>query len=170
LPAARASAHPDLHDDWRWRLSQWGQLGLILQAAAFIGAGLTISIIGITSVFVPEDLEYMRTTPEALHAASRHLVPLVAHDRASLGGMLLAAGVGFLLAGLWGFRRGERWLWWTTLLAGLPGYAGAIGVHFAVGYLNPWHLAPAFAGLLLFTVSLALCFPYLGTRVSPAQG
>ena len=47
---------------------------------------------------------------------------------------------------LWGFRPGERWLWWTLLLAGLPGYAAAIGVHYAVGYESPFHLAPAFGG------------------------
>jgi dihydroorotate dehydrogenase len=160
-PKAHGLSMPDLRNDRAWRLAQWGQLGLIVQACAFVGAGLTIAFIGVTHVFVPEDLEFMRTTAATLHAASPHLVPLVAHDRASMGGMLLASGVAFLLAALWGFRRGARWLWWTTLLAGLPGYGAAIGVHFAVGYHNLFHLTPAFAGLALFAASMALSYPHL---------
>jgi dihydroorotate dehydrogenase len=163
-PEPHGLSRPELRNDRPWRLAQWGQLGLILQGCAFVGAGLVISTVGITQVFVPEDLQFMRTTAHALHAASPHLVPLVAHDRASLGGMLLAAGIGFLLTALWGFRRGARWLWWTTLLAGLPGYAAAIGVHFAVGYMNLFHLAPAFAGLGLFASSMALSYPHLCAR------
>ena len=60
-----------------------------------------------------------------------------------------------------GFRRGERWVWWTLLLAGIPGYACAIGVHFIVGYKNLWHLTPAFAGLAVFVIAQALSYPYL---------
>jgi dihydroorotate dehydrogenase len=41
----------------------------------------------------------------------------------------------------------------------MPAYGAAIGVHLAVGYTNAMHLAPAFAGLALF--SLALSYPYL---------
>ena len=66
---------------------------------------------------------------------------------ATLGGMLLAGSWVFLLPALWGCRRGARWLWWTLLLGGLSAYVPAIGVHFAVGYTNPPHLLPAFAGL-----------------------
>ncbi len=170
-PEPHGLSRPDLRNDRAWRLSQWGQLGLIVQACAFVGAGLTISFVGITLVFVPEDLQFMRTTADTLRAASPHLVPLVAHDRASLGGMLLAAGIAFLLTALWGFRRGARWLWWTTLLAGLPGYSAAIGVHFAVGYRNVFHLAPAFAGLGLFALSMALSYPHLcASDTAPGAG
>jgi hypothetical protein len=33
---------------------------------------------------------------------------------------------------------------------GCAGFGGAIGVHFAVGYLDFFHLLPAFAGLFIF--------------------
>ena len=150
---------PVLRDDRRWRLSQWGQLALVAHSTALVAAGLAICGIGVTQVFVPEDMEFMRTTREALLASSPHLLPLVAHDRASFGGMLVASGIGFLLASLWGFRRGAGWLWWTVCLSGLPAYAAAIGVHFAVGYHSPWHLAPAFSGLALFATAMVLCYP-----------
>jgi dihydroorotate dehydrogenase len=152
---------PMLVEDRAWRLSQWGQLGLIAQAVGFTAAGVFISFIGATHVFVREDLEFMRTTADAIVAAGPRLVPLVAHDRASFGGMLFVCGLVFLMTSLWGFRRGERWLWWTLLAAGLAGYGAAIGVHYAVGYHSPFHLAPAFAGLALFTGSMALSYPYL---------
>ena len=152
---------PGLHDDRRWRLGLWGQLLHVAQASAFLAAGTTIAVVGVTEVFVPEDLEFMQTTAEALRSASPRLVPLIAHDRASFGGMIVASGLCFLGVALWGFRRGERWVWWTLLLAGIPGYAFAIGVHFVVGYENLWHLTPAFAGLAVFIVAQVLSYPYL---------
>jgi hypothetical protein len=136
----------------------------------FTVAGLFISFIGATHVFVPEDLEFMRTTAHAIASAGPRLVPLVAHDRASFGGMLLVCGLLFLMIGLWGFRRGERWLWWALLVAGLAGYSAAIGVHYAVGYHSPFHLAPAFAGLALFGSAMALSYPYLAAGGAKGPG
>jgi len=155
------TAAPGLHNDRAWYFSQWGQLLLVAHGVALGVAGLVICGVGITQVFVPEDLEFMRTTREALADIGPHLIPLVAHDRASFGGMLVVAGMTFLMAALWGFRRGRSWLWWTLLLAGIPGYVGAIGVHYAVGYHNWFHLAPAFAGLALFAAAMGLARPYL---------
>jgi hypothetical protein len=155
---------PMLIEDRDWRRGLWGQLLLVVQAAGFIGAGLVISAIGATHVFVHEDLQFLGTTVPALAAAAANLVPLVAHDRATLAGMLLANGLVILLTALWGFQPGERWLWWTLLLAGIPGYAAAIGVHYAVGYQSALHLAPAFAGLALFVVALVAAHPSLCRR------
>jgi hypothetical protein len=149
-----------LRGDAAWRRSLWGQLLLIVHACGLLGAGATISCIGVTHVFVHEDLDFMQTTAEALRAIPR-LVPLVAHDRATFGGMLLASGCVFLLPALWGFRNGSAWLWWTMLIAGLPAYAAAIGVHYAVGYTNVVHLLPAFTGLVVFSIGMGLSYSYL---------
>jgi dihydroorotate dehydrogenase len=154
----------NLREDWRWRWCQWAQLLFIIHNLTLIVAGCVLSFVGSTHVFVHEDLEFMQTTAEALRAANPRLVPLVAHDRAGLGGMAIAAGIGLLLPSLWGFRQGERWLWWTFLAAVLPAYVAAIGVHFVVGYTNLWHLMPAFGGAGLFALALALSYPYLTTK------
>jgi hypothetical protein len=154
-----------LHEGWRWRWCHWSQPLFVIHSVALIAAGCVLSFMGSTYVFVHEDLEFMQTTAEALHAASPRLVPLVAHDRACLGGMALASGIGFLVPSLWGFRQGERWLWWTFLLAVAPAYAAAIAVHFMVGYTDPWHLAPAFSGAGLFGLALVLAYPYLNYKV-----
>jgi len=160
---------PMLVEDRAWRLSQWGQLGLVAQGVGFTVAGMFISFIGATHVFVHEDLEFMRTTAQAIAAAGPRLVPLVAHDRASFGGMLFVCGLVFLMTSLWGFRRGEAWLWWTLLVAGLAGYGAALGVHYAVGYRSALHLAPAFAGLTLFASAMTLSYPYLTARAVPMR-
>jgi dihydroorotate dehydrogenase len=164
LPAPAPLPAPDLYGSAAWRRSLWGQLGFVVQAAAFIVAGVVIAGVGMTRVFVPEDLQFMHTDAHTLGAASDHLLPLIAHDRATFGGMLVASGLVFLMSALWGFRRGQRWLWWTTLAAGLPGYTAAIAVHYAVGYHNLWHLTPAFAGAALFAVGLACSRTYLCAR------
>jgi dihydroorotate dehydrogenase len=154
-------AAPALRTDRGWRLAQWGQLLLILHAGAMLAAGLVISRIGAAEVFVPEDLEFLRASAAELSAASPRLLPLVAHDRATFGGMLVATGLVMLLAALWGPRAGSRWLWWTFLAAGLSLYVPAVAVHYAVGYTNPFHLLPAFAGLAALLLGLALSYPFL---------
>lgn len=155
---------PDVRGSRAWRAGLWGQLLLVIHGFGLLGAGATISVIGVTDVFVHEDLEFMRTTADALAAANPRLIPLIAHDRATLGGMLLASGWVFLLPALWGFRRGSSWLWWTTLVAGTIAYAAATAVHYAVGYLNVMHLLPAFGGFALMATGLLLSYPFLCRR------
>jgi dihydroorotate dehydrogenase len=147
--------------DRAWRRGLWGQLLLIIHGFGLLAAGVGISAIGVTHVLVHEDLAFMQTTAEALRAANPRLLPLIAHDRATFGGMLLASGWVFLLPALWGFRNGSAWLWWTLLTAGLAAYAAALGVHFAVGYIDLMHLLPAFAGLALFSLGMGLSHAFL---------
>jgi len=161
LGAYIPSVRPDRRGNSAWELGLWGQLLLVIHGFALLGAGVAISVIGVTHVFVHEDLEFMRTTADALSSANPRLVPLVAHDRATLGGMLLAGGWIYLLPALWGFRRGSSWLWWTLLASGVIAYTAAIGVHYAVGYLSVKHLLPAFGGLALMLVGLLLSYPFL---------
>jgi dihydroorotate dehydrogenase len=152
---------PDVRSTPSWRASLWGQLLLVLHGFGLLAAGLVISFIGVTHVFVHEDLMFLGTTGAALSSANPRLVPLVAHDRATLGGMLLASGWVFLLPALWGYRRGASWLWWILLLAGTLGYTAAIAVHYAVGYLNFKHLLPAFGGFGVLLLGLILSYPFL---------
>lgn len=154
------TAAPALRGDHTWRRGLWGQLLLILHGCGLLGAGATIATIGVTHVFVHEDLNFLQTTLDTLRAANPRLLPLVAHDRATFGGMLLASGWVFLLPALWGFRNGSAWLWWTMLTAGLGAYAAAIGVHFAVGYTDVMHLLPACAGLGIFLLGLGLSYSW----------
>ena len=151
----------DLHNDWRWRLSQWGQLLFVIHGAAIITAGVVISVVGSTSVFVPEDLEFMRTTAEHLHTAHPRLVPLVAHDRATFGGMLISCGVAVMLPAMWGFRRGESWLWWALMSAGSVAYIATMVVHSHVGYSSLKHLLPAYGGLAALWIGGLLSRPFL---------
>lgn len=152
---------PPLRTDRAWRLAQWGQLMLVMHAIGLMGAGTVIAGFGVTTVFVHEDLEFMQTTAEHLAAANPRLLPLVAHDRATFGGMLVCTGLTLLLTSLWGIGPGRPWLWWTLFLAAFLGYLPAIGVHLAVGYTDGMHLLPAFLGLGTMLLALALLKPHL---------
>ncbi len=131
---------------------RWGKRLLLLWGVGLVGSGLTIAILGATSVFVPEDLIYLRMTSEQLSAANPRLIPLIAHDRAAFGGAMLANGLGVLLAAHWGFRPGERWLWSTIASSGAAALVPAIWTHYAVGYTEFTHLLPAFAALLKYLI------------------
>jgi dihydroorotate dehydrogenase len=152
---------PQLQGDWRWRASLWGQLVLIGHAVAVLTAGVVIACVGVTRLFVPEDLAFMQTTAEAIRSANPRLVPLIAHDRATFGGMLVATGLVLLLPALWGFRPCSAWLWWTQLVAVVLAYAAAIAVHLVIGYTDPLHLLPAYGGLAVFLLGMALSYPLL---------
>jgi len=163
-------AHPangaDLDNDVTWRLGLAGQLLFIGLAAGLIGAGLTITTVGVTRVFVFSDQQFLQTTASAIGSANAHLLPLIAHDRAGFGGALASDGVALLLISLWGFRRGERWVWWTMLCAGLVGLAGGVFAHLAVGYLEFGHLLPLAISAIVCTAALASAGPFLLTRRS----
>ncbi len=159
---------PDLHNDARWRRGLVGQLLFALIGFGFIVGGLTIAVVGVTTFFVPTDLTFMHTTRDTLAGVNPRLIPLLAHDRASFGGTLLANGVVWLLAAMWGFRRGARWLWWAFLASGLPGFLTALGVHLAVGYTDFEHLAPVYLALALFALALGFSHPYLCAPAAPA--
>jgi dihydroorotate dehydrogenase len=152
---------PDIRGDRAWRMSLWGQLLLVLHGFALLAAGAVISLIGVSQVFVHEDLQFLGTTAATLSSANPRLLPLVAHDRATLGGMLLASGWVFVLPALWGYRRNSAWLWWTLLIAGSIAYIAAIAVHYAVGYLSGKHLLPAIGGFALLLLGLTLSYPFL---------
>jgi dihydroorotate dehydrogenase len=161
LPASHPIAPPNLREDRGWLAGQWGQMIFILIGFGLIVAGTTITTVGTVSVFVPEDLRYLGTTTDLLRAANPRLLALIAHDRVGFGGNLIANGIAVLLLAMWGYRQGYRWIWWTLLGAGLVGFAGALGVHLAVGYLDFVHLFPAALALGLFGLGLALSYPYL---------
>ena len=94
-------------------------------------------------------------------AVNSQLISLVANDRATFGGMLICCGVVVHLMSLWGFRRGERWVWWTLLTAGTTAYLSTIAIHFAVGYTSFIHLLPAYAGVIALAIGSALAGPFL---------
>lgn len=151
-------------EDASWRRAQWGQLLWLIHAVGLLMAGGFILWIGMSSIVVREDLDFLCSTRAAMAGLNSDLLGVVAHDRATLGGMLLASGVAMLLTTLWCVRRGRKWVWTATLALGAPSYAAALGVHFYVGYTNWRHLAPAFVGLCLWSLGLALTRPYLTAR------
>ncbi len=152
---------PNLRESRAWKMAQWGQLLFVAQGVALIVGGCVISYVGSTTVFVHEDLEFLRTTREGLLGLHPRLIPVVAHDRASFGGMLIANGIATLLSAMWGIRQGDSWQWWMYALAGTLAYGSTLLVHYSVGYTSLMHLAPAFAGYGAVLLGLVLSYPYL---------
>jgi hypothetical protein len=163
LLPTRLRPHPslDLDNDRTWFRGLVGQLLFAGLGFGLVVSGIVIAGLGVTRVFVFSDLAFLQTSAAALSQANAHLLPLIAHDRAGFGGALASDGVAVLLLALWGFRRGEAWVWWTLLTAGLLGFGGGLVAHFAVGYLEFGHLLPVFVSGLVFLGALALSFGYL---------
>lgn len=148
------------------RLGRWG---LIATGVGLALAGAVISFLGMTEVFVAEDLAFMEVTRAALDEANPRLVPLIAHDRAGFGGGVLTVGILLVICG-W-YARPSRAFYQAALIAGLSGFGCGIVTHFYEGYLNLIHLAPAFSGAALFAASVAIemraAAPALRTSPSP---
>ena len=144
---------PGVPLDWRSRAGL-GRLCLLGAACGIIGAGVTIMTIGMTTVFVPQDLVFMGLSADQLHKINPRLVPLIAHDRAGFGGGLCSGGIA-LLGCVW-CARPSRSLWQMLALIGSFGFSCAIGIHFMVGYTAAVHLAPACGGAVLYSIGLTL--------------
>jgi hypothetical protein len=127
---------------------KWGRLLLGFCAVGLILAGATIACYGTTTVFVPSDLRFIGLDRSALHQISPMLIPVISHDRAGFGGGLCSMGC--LLLFIAGCAELNRSLIEIIAIMGFAGFACALGVHFAVGYMDFMHLLPAFLGLLIF--------------------
>ena len=134
-----------------------GRALLLTTAVAIVAAGLTITTVGATLVFVPTDLEFIRASRAELTAINARLIPLIAHDRAGFGGALFSFGIAMLACLI--FQPLGRSLWQALAVAGIFGFATAIGIHPAIGYTNVSHLAPAVMGCVMYIVGLALARP-----------
>jgi dihydroorotate dehydrogenase len=152
-----------------WKLSQIGQLCFVGIGFSLLVGGIVISVIGMTTVFVPSDLLFIQLDPKEIILLEPKLIPLIAHDRAGFGGALLSEGFLILGISLWGFREGERWIWWTLLFGGLPGFIAGIGTHFHIGYTDFVHLLPAYFLVMLYIVGLIYSYRYLHAREIPSD-
>jgi drug/metabolite transporter (DMT)-like permease len=146
------------------RRALWGQLLMIGVGGGLTVAGLVISTVGLTTVFVPTDLSFLGTDAHALHSADAELLPFIAHDRAGFGGALIGAGLAVLLISLWGWRRGERWVWWSLLIGCAFGTVPVLAVHFTIGYTHFEHLLPVYVLVLATVVALTMARPYLTAK------
>jgi hypothetical protein len=113
-------------------------------------------VVGMTSVFVPQDLQFMGLSAAQLQAVNPRLIPLIAHDRVGFGGQLCTTGIVVFFCVWCGTP--SRSLWQVITVAGITGFGTAIGIHPIIGYLSLSHLAPAIAVASIFCVGLALSF------------
>jgi hypothetical protein len=75
-----------------------GTIVLQFTSVGMLGGGLTIMIVGMTTVLVPEDVIYMGMGRPELQRINPRLLPLIAHDRAGFGGAVCCCGT--LLCGV----------------------------------------------------------------------
>ncbi len=142
-----------------------GRLCLLLTGMGMILGGGTIMLVGMSIVFVPQDIAFIGLNPERLREINPQLVPLIAHDRAGFGGGLMSCGFVVLLI-VWKAHP-SRHLWQVLLCAGIAGFGCAIGVHYPIGYLDVTHLAPAWMGAIIFSLGMGLSYKEMHRARSP---
>lgn len=149
------------------RAEKTGRIFLGGAGLGMMGAGLTILGVGMTRVFVPEDLAFIGLGRDVICGFNPRLMPVIAHDRAGFGGGLFSVGVLVTMIAI--YARVTRSLLETLLMVGFCGFGAAIGVHYVIGYTNMFHVAPAWAGALVFfsgLVSLVLSVRGAGRRMT----
>lgn len=142
-----------------------GKIFLLFSAGGMFLAGITIMIVGMTTIFVPQDLEYMNITVCGIEKINSNLKPLIAHDRAAFGGGLATIGLLYLFI----IRRSAPSinLWQILALSMAVGFSTAIGVHFLIGYTTTSHLLPAYFGIATSIVGLILTYSEMKTPKLP---
>jgi hypothetical protein len=146
------------------RRALWGQLLMIGVGGGLSVAGAVISTVGLTSVFVATDLGFLGIESGTFTSAHPRLTPFIAHDRAAFGGALVGAGLAVLLISLWGWRRDERWVWWSLLIGCAAGTAPPLAIHLVIGYTTFEHLLPLYV-LVMVTALARLCRTPTSPRV-----
>jgi hypothetical protein len=136
-----------------------GRLCLLATAGGLTLGGLIIMSVGITTVFVPQDLEFMDLTVSQLNQIHPRLVPLIAHDRAGFGGGVCCCGLTMFFC-VW-CGQASRSLWQALLATGIVGFGTAIGIHPIIGYTDFFHLAPAYTGATLFLIGICLSYGHM---------
>jgi hypothetical protein len=142
-----------------------GRALLLATAGGMMLGGAIILLVGMTDVFVPQDLRYLGLTVGELQAINPRLIPLIAHDRAGFGGAIATCGL-ILFCCVW---RGcpSRSLWQVIALAGSFGFGTAIGIHPLIGYLDFSHLLPAYIGAAMFVIGVVLCYKPMHAAAKP---
>ena len=148
-------------NDKAWQNGLYGQLMFVILGFLIVIGGLVISTIGVTNVFVSTDISYLCMSPQMLDRISENLIPVIAHDRAGFGSALVSVGLLVLMISLWGFRKGESWIWNTLALGALPAFIAGIGTHFYIGYTTFIHLLPVYFLIILYFIGLVLSYPFL---------
>lgn len=156
MPAMMATFKPGSRTDLRTAYGI-GRALLLVTSWSLVLGGSIIMTVGMTRVFVPQDLEFMRVCAEDLQAVNAHLMPLIAHDRAGFGGGVCCCGLTMFFCTYCGVP--SRSLWQVLAITGFVGFGTAIGVHFPIGYLSASHLAPAFFGAAMYIAGMALTYP-----------
>jgi hypothetical protein len=133
-----------------------GRRLLLLVSLCLVLGGLIIMTVGMTTVFVPQDLEFMNLCVEDLASVNPRLVPLIAHDRAGFGGGVCCCGVTMFFCIF--CSQPSRSLWQALAMTGVAGFGTAIGVHFPIGYTSFTHLAPAYVGATMFSAGMLLTY------------
>jgi beta-carotene hydroxylase len=139
-----------------------GRLYLLSATFGLIVGGAIVMIVGMTCVFVAQDVGFMGIGADEMNALNPRLVPLIAHDRAGFGGAVCCCGIALFFSVLRGAPSPA--LWRTLALTGLIGFGTAIGTHPLVGYVDLVHLAPAVVGALVFAAGLALSYRSMHPR------
>jgi dihydroorotate dehydrogenase len=148
-------------NDKAWQYGLYGQLSFVLLGAFILVGGVVISTIGVSRVFVSTDITYLCMPPEMLKSISDNLIPVIAHDRAGFGSALVSVGLLVLMISLWGFRKGEAWIWNTLALGALPAFIAGLGTHIYIGYTTFIHLLPVYLLVILYVLGLVFSYPFL---------
>lgn len=121
----------------------WGRRFVLATGVGLAISAMVIMAIGMTVTFVSSDLDFIGLETEQLTSINERLVPLVAHDRIGFAGGVLVSGLLIASIAVFGEGRAARQ---AVAVGGLFGFGLALGIHFAVGYTDLLHIAPALIG------------------------
>jgi hypothetical protein len=121
----------------------WGRRLVLATGVGLAVSAMVIMAIGMTVTFVSSDLDFIGLETEQLTSLNERLVSLVAHDRIGFAGGVLVSGLLIASIAVFGEGRAARQ---AVAVGGLFGFGLAVGIHFAVGYTDLFHIAPALIG------------------------
>jgi hypothetical protein len=132
----------------------WGQVFFVSLALGFVLSGLSVLLVALTTVFVPQDVSFLGLDADQVHGVSERLLSLLAHERAEFGVAMVSMGT-LVAATAWKGIGVYGWSLWLAIgAAGSVHFAAVITSHFLVGYTDFLHLAPVYGAAVLLAIAL----------------
>ena len=141
-----------------------------LVSAAGVGTNLVtlagIGLVGYGVIFLIRNFtgftelgltpEQVGGTPEQIRAFSPHLYNYISHLQAAIAGLMIALGVVVVVIARRGIRTGQRWAFWTALLAPVIALVVGLPLHYVYGLATMGHLGPIYLDVAVLVVGIVL--------------
>ncbi len=126
---------------------------LCLFGLGMVVAGIVVAIVGITRATLPYDESFLGVSRAVLEGVNPFLLDFLRHDRVTLSGTMISAGLMFAALAFFGVRNGLHWARKSIQVSAIVGFSGFF-LFFLYGYFDVLHALVSLILLPFFLIGI----------------